>query len=84
MAGFSIVSFLANANSTIQRASDDHLRGRVMSIYSMLFLGMTPAGSLIIGFVSERTSTPFALMGSACLCLMASVFFIIKTKRLGL
>ncbi|RME66488.1 MAG: MFS transporter, partial [Nitrospirae bacterium] len=52
-----MVSFLANANSTIQRASDDHIRGRVMSIYSMLFLGMTPAGSLIIGLVSESVST---------------------------
>ncbi len=77
-----MVSFLANANSTVQRASEDHLRGRVMSVYSMLFLGMTPLGSFIIGSISEKTSTAMALMASSGLCLLASVLFITRSKKL--
>jgi len=77
-----MVSFLANANSTVQKASEDHIRGRVMSVYSSLFLGVTPIGSFIIGTLSESISTPLALTISASVCFLASGFFFYTSKRL--
>ena len=63
--GWSIVTFFGMANTIIQMNSDDHLRGRVMSIYTMSFGGLSPLGSLFAGIVSHRLHAPltFALGG---------------------
>ena len=47
----------------------DHLRGRVMSIYSMMFMGMAPFGALLAGAIAHRLDAPptVALGGVACL-----------------
>jgi len=79
IAGWSLVSFLANANSIVQLSVDDHLRGRVMSVFSLFFLGMAPVGSLIIGTVADYLGTPLTLTGAALLCLLAGIRF---TKRI--
>jgi predicted MFS family arabinose efflux permease len=52
--GFAIMSFLNMANSTLQLNSSDEYRGRVMSIYSMAFIGSTPAGNFFVGYVMEN------------------------------
>jgi hypothetical protein len=56
----------------------DALRGRVMAIYSMMFMGMAPFGALFAGMMAERIGAPatVAMGGVACLCgsaLFASV-----------
>jgi predicted MFS family arabinose efflux permease len=78
VAGWSLVSFLANANSIVQLSVEDHLRGRVMSVFSLFFLGMAPVGSLIIGTVAEHAGTPATLTVAGLLCLLAGIRF---TKR---
>ncbi len=79
LAGWSIVSFLANANSTIQLRVDDSLRGRVMSVYSMVFLGMAPIGSALIGSVADILGTPVTITVAASVTLIAGLLFV---KRL--
>jgi len=74
--GWSIVSFLANSNSLIQLSVDDSIRGRVMSVFSLVFLGLSPVGSLIIGSLADYISTPTALVLSGVLCLMAALRFV--------
>lgn len=73
LAGWSLVSFLAIANSSVQLRSPDGLRGRVMSVYTLVFLGLAPVGNSIIGLLAERIGTPNAVALSSGVCLMASV-----------
>lgn len=52
--GLSVMLFLATANATLQLNSSPAMRGRVMAIYGLVFLGSTPLGGPLLGFVSER------------------------------
>lgn len=67
--GASSMAFLATMNSTLQLTSSDEMRGRVMSLYFVLFLGSTPIGAPIVGWVAEAFSprAAFALGGIATL-----------------
>ena len=51
--GASSMAFLATMNSTLQLNSSDEMRGRVMALYFVLFLGSTPIGAPIVGWVGE-------------------------------
>jgi MFS family permease len=52
--GVAMMVFLATANSTLQLESDPAMRGRVMALYGLVFLGSTPVGGPIIGWVAEH------------------------------
>lgn len=52
--GTTMMVFLATANSTLQLASEPSMRGRVMSLYGLVFLGSTPVGGPIVGWISEH------------------------------
>lgn len=64
---FSIL-FTATANTRLQLTAPAPLRGRVMSIYMLLFAGSTPIGSLIVGWLAQRQGVQLATaeMGAAC------------------
>ena len=66
---FSIV-FTATASTRLQLITPPHLRGRVMSIYTLLFLGSTPIGGLIVGWVAEHYGVERAVIGSSIVCLL--------------
>lgn len=61
--------FTATNSARLQLLSPPHLRGRVMSLSTLLFAGSTPIGSFIIGVLAERTGVQptIAIMGSLCL-----------------
>jgi MFS family permease len=61
--------FIATCNATLQLGSSDLMRGRVMALYAMLFLGTTPIGSPIVGWLAETIGPreTFALTGVATL-----------------
>jgi MFS family permease len=67
--GFSSSVFNATNNSRLQLITPQQLRGRVMSINTLLFAGTTPIGSLIVGVLAERYGVQpmLAMMGGACL-----------------
>jgi MFS family permease len=54
--GFSLMTILNNSNAMVQSRVPDALRGRVMGIYSLMFMGGSPIGSLFVGLVADRTS----------------------------
>jgi MFS family permease len=60
--GLCSIVFTTMVNTTIQINSADHMRGRVMSVYSLVFGGVIPIGSLIAGNVSEHTGAPNAMI----------------------
>lgn len=73
VSGYAVVMLLANANSIIQLASPDHLRGRVISAYTLTFLGMTPFGHAIMGVMAEAITAVGAVLAAACICLAVSL-----------
>ena len=83
--GLGLIMQFATINSAIQHVVVDSLRGRVMSVYTLMFLGMTPFGSLQIGFLSQQLGTAWALRISSLVVLGISLLFLLKrVKRPGL
>lgn len=83
LTGWGIVSFLTTANNFIQISTDNSLRGRVMSVYSFVFLGFTPIGNFIIGIMSDSIGTTNALAISSLICLVAAIIFFIKKIKMN-
>jgi MFS family permease len=71
--GFAQIAFTAIANTTLQMVSPHHLRGRVMSVYMLVFNGTTPIGNLFTGVLAAPFGAPVALFVSAVLSLIAAV-----------
>jgi MFS family permease len=69
--GFCMTGQMASSNTLIQTIVPDKLRGRVMSVYSMMFIGMAPFGSLFAGFVAHRFGAPVTVTAGGCACLVA-------------
>lgn len=78
LVGWGLVSFLATVNSFIQLSVPDNLRGRVMSVFTLVFLGTAPLGNSIVGFAADYTGTPKIVTISALICMAASVIFSMK------
>ncbi len=75
--GFSSIVFMITANSTLQLTSRPEMRGRVMALYSIVFLGGTPIGAPIAGFVAEYLGGPrVALAIGGVVALVAGVVFL--------
>jgi MFS family permease len=60
-AGFCQVMFFVNVNTMIQNAVPDDFRGRVMSLFTLTFLGLMPFGALLLGFIAEAVGPGDAL-----------------------
>ena len=70
--GLFMILFTAGANTLVQTLVPDGLRGRVMGVYTLVFLGSTPIGSLLAGLVAGRLhSVPLVLAGGSALSLLA-------------
>jgi predicted MFS family arabinose efflux permease len=69
LVGFAVMFTAGATNTLLQAMTPDRLRGRVMSLYSMMFVGMTPVGALLAGVVAARIGAPrtVAIGGIACL-----------------
>jgi MFS family permease len=66
--GFGAIGMAATANTTIQLLAPDVLRGRVMSVYTVVFVGSTPMGGLLIGVIASAWGVAAALAvgGASC------------------
>lgn len=81
VAGWSLVSFFATANSFVQLSVPDNLRGRAMSVYTFVFLGTAPIGNSLIGVMADSIGTTRAVSLSAIVCFIVSVIFSKKIFR---
>lgn len=76
VAGFGIILFYINANTTLQKRVPNHLRGRMMGVYAFSFGGLSPLGNLLIGLLAEKAGPSAAVITGAAVCaLMAYVVF---------
>lgn len=71
--GASAVTFAAAINSTIQLAVEPEMTGRVMALYTVVFLGSTPIGGPLVGFISESADPRFALALASVAGLIAAL-----------
>jgi MFS family permease len=74
-AGFAMIVQMASSNTLVQSMVPDRLRGRVMSVYSMMFLGMAPFGSLLAGALAERFGAPAVVGAGGTVCVAAAALF---------
>ena len=58
----------------------DEFRGRVMGVYALAFLGLTPFGSLIAGALAKTTSASFAVALGAVICMIAGLIVMRLTR----
>ena len=82
VAGYCMIISVATINSLLQHLAEDHMRGRVMSIYSTAFLGLPPIGCLIAGSLARVISAPHAIAGMSALALLGSL--VVYLGRAGL
>lgn len=80
--GLSQTLFTTTANTSILSLTPRRLQGRVMSVYSLMFLGMTPFGSFLAGWVAERYGAPTAMVGGGAITLAFTVvLFLYRTAH---
>lgn len=82
--GAASMAFLATMNSTLQLTSSDEMRGRVMALYFVLFLGSTPIGAPIVGWVAETVSPRAALALGGMATLSACLYGYLRLPQLDL
>jgi len=80
--GFFFVSFSSSSNSNIQMSSSNEYRGRVMSIYAIVFSGSTPLGSLYAGFITDHFGPRAGYMACGLMILLLiCIVMLIRNKK---
>lgn len=73
--GFFIIAFIVNCNTVIQMASPKEFLGRIMGLYTFVFLGSAPFGSLLVSFIIEQVGTSLGLLLVGALAIGLLVIF---------
>jgi MFS family permease len=76
--GFFMMVQMASSNTLIQAMVPDNLRGRIMSVYSMMFMGLAPFGALFAGAVAHRLGAPWTVASGGFACILGGVIFGMK------
>jgi MFS family permease len=71
--GAASIAFVATNNATLQLRADPAMRGRVMALNAMAFLGSTPIGAPLLGYLSDATNPRVALAVGGVATLLASL-----------
>ena len=80
--GFGMMTQMASSNTILQTIVEDDKRGRVMSYYTMAFMGMAPFGSLMAGTVAARIGAPATLTFSGLCCIGGALLFALKLPEI--
>ncbi|HMB06572.1 MAG TPA: MFS transporter [Isosphaeraceae bacterium] len=80
--GFSMMFEMAASNTLIQAMVPDRLRGRVMAVYSMMFMGMAPFGALLAGALAQRLGAPGTVVAGGAACIVGAVVFGLRLPAL--
>jgi MFS family permease len=70
--GAASITFVARANTTLQLSADPEMRGRVMALWTVAFIGSTPIGGPIIGWIGEHVGARWGLAVGGFTCLVAA------------
>lgn len=75
LVGFAIVTLNTGNSTLVQLAIPERLRGRIMALYGMVFIGAMPLGALWGGYAAQRFGASWALTAGAAGCLLATGYF---------
>ncbi|MCL5959275.1 MAG: MFS transporter [Chloroflexi bacterium] len=79
--GFAMIIFTTVANTTLQTSTPDHLRGRVMSVYATVFVGSTPIGSLVTGYLAQTMGIALTVIVEGAIGVAAALVAWLKSAR---
>jgi MFS family permease len=82
MVGLGMMLQMASSNTMLQTIVDDKQRGRVMSFYTMAFMGTAPFGSLLAGSVAKIIGIPNTILIGGISCILGALFFIRKLPEI--
>jgi MFS family permease len=82
IAGFGMMQGVTASNTILQTLVDERMRGRVMSYYTMAFVGMAPFGSLFAGALAHAIGAPRTVMVSGVACIAGSLWFWSQLKSI--
>lgn len=80
--GFCLMVQMASSNTMVQSMVPDTLRGRVMSVYSMMFMGMAPFGAFFAGAIANRIGSPYTVALGGLACIAGGTLFAMNLPKL--
>jgi len=83
MTGFAMIVNTATTNTLLQTLTPDELRGRVMSVFTLAFVGMGPVGALQAGVLADRVGAPLTLMIGALICVLMTFALFRRVRQVG-
>lgn len=84
LAGCAVMIQTSASNTLIQSIVPDHLRGRTMSVYTMMFIGVGPIGAMVSGFAADSFGARGTILIGAAICLLASAAFAARLPAIQL
>src|SRR5262245_33219514 len=80
--GYGWMVLIAASNTALQTLADNHMRGRVMSLFTMMLVGMAPFGSLLAGWAADQVGAPPVVAIGGGFCTLAGIVFARQLPRL--
>ncbi|MDR3651610.1 MAG: MFS transporter [Paludibacter sp.] len=80
--GFGMLMQMTSSNTILQTIVDDDKRGRVMSFYTMAFMGTAPFGSLLAGSLAAKVGAPNTLIIGGAACIIGGLVFMLKLSEI--
>ena len=82
LASFGMVTMLSTGNSLLQLNVPDELRGRIMSLFGLIVMGLSPVGSVVYGFVAHYLGPGVTIAGGSLLAAVAAGIILLKNPTL--
>jgi len=79
--GIASLTMITSANATFQMSVAPEMRGRVMALYMMIFMGGTPVGAPIVGWVGETFGARWTLIGGGVVTILGTMFAVLVFSR---
>ena len=83
LAGFGLIVYVASVNTLLQLTTADRFRGRIMSLYTLMFVGTAPIGALAAGAIAQRWGAPVATSFSALILLAGALWVSYRLRVLA-
>ena len=81
--GFGLIFYVASTNTLVQLTTEDRFRGRVMSLYTLMFIGTAPLGALTVGALAQRAGAPAATTFSGVVLLVGAIWVAYRLRVLA-
>ena len=73
--GFCMMTQMASSNTLLQTMSPDPMRGRILAVYSMMFMGMAPMGALLAGAAADHITAPWTVAAGGAIAILGALIF---------